>query len=472
MSRIAIPLVLFLVAAISAWGCGGGGDIEVFPTEGKGGPYALLIITHPSLLDQVEELASFKQESGMSTAVVTTSAIDSDYRGKDLQERIRNCIRHYHENKGVEYVLIAGDQSLVPARYVFAPYMETMTAEMAYEEERESEFEYEEFYVPTDLYYANLDADWDLNDNGYYGEVADLTGLEEDEGSFGFQVAVGRIPARCAEDLGPVVSKIKNYEPREELSALFVSAARDMGERFDDERFTDFLVGKLGSNWNVQSVSEGSDDASAESVLGLLNSGAFNLVAGVTHGTPFGICLASREMRQYLMENPPEAGAVEEHASIHEFFEKALKEWYSNMASPPFLDDEMVANMSNDYPFLFIGFGCYLTAYDYEPHYTFAARMLMQQNGAIAACGLNRVVSDVDRKVFEGALNYEGGMHFELGARILEEVAVEGSSFGKATYRAVEEYYEANGELMEKTDHRKSLLAMTLLGDPTLKLLP
>ena len=469
--RTSVILAILITVVISVTGCKSN-NAEVYPPGGSGDRVEFLIITKPSMLPAVETLASFKAKEGMTTAVATTEKINDGYPGVDLPERIRNCVKDYQENKGTSYLLLVGDHARVPSRYVFCPKMEAMEKAEAYEVAQSSDpYKFEQHYVPTDLYYANLVDDWDINDNQIYGEVKELSGLDRDEGGFSHQVSVGRLPARSLEDLEEAVQKIIDYNPGDKRSALFISAAKDMGERFEDEAFVDY-ISKLCDGWECERVSEGQPDCNVGNVLGLLSSDRFNLVVAVAHGTPFGICLKSAEMREHLMNTMNTLVQNEEggeNGSLHQMMEEYLKAWNSGSPDPAFIDDEMIGGLDNGYPFFFLGFGCYTTAYDYEPHYSILGRLVMQRGGAIAACGMTRAVDDVDRGVFEASLSGEGGLHFELGAAVLENIC-NGQAFGPALDDAREQYATEHQALMVETDHRITLLAMALLGDPTLKL--
>jgi hypothetical protein len=102
--------------------------------------------------------------------VISRKVSDANtFQGRDLAERIREMIRYYHR-LGVKWVLLVGDFDVIPVRYA------KINAYYQYGNE-----------IPTDLYYADLDGDWDSNGNGVFGEVADNPDLIAD-------VFVGRLP--------------------------------------------------------------------------------------------------------------------------------------------------------------------------------------------------------------------------------------------------------------------------------------
>ena len=79
-----------------------------------------------------EQLAKWKTQRGMRTRVVTVSDIvsgnlgnyakdtKSGYQTRDLQEVIRNFIKHIHWKWGTQFVLLGGNRNIVPMRYLIA----------------------------------------------------------------------------------------------------------------------------------------------------------------------------------------------------------------------------------------------------------------------------------------------------------------------------------------------------------------
>lgn len=158
--------------------------------RGTGQDVQYLLITTDYLMGAFQSLLNWKTKKGVPAEGVSVSFIQANYDGDDLQEKIRNCIRDYVQNKGVIWVALGGDSEAVPDRGCYGIVMD-----------------YEEFDIPTDLYYSELDSDWDSNQNGIYGEVEDNIDLGPD-------VFVGRLAcAYNAEDQAAVISnKTVDYE--------------------------------------------------------------------------------------------------------------------------------------------------------------------------------------------------------------------------------------------------------------------
>ena len=167
------------------------------PKSGSGVQY--LVVTKVALAAPAQRLADFRAEfDGVTAGVVTIEEIESSGAysglrpdgGTDMQTKIRNCIKWHVQNRGTEYVVLAGDNTIVPTRGVHV---------------RASSYEYKD--APSDLYYSDLDGDWDANRDGDYAYTAsgDGTDLYPD-------VVVGRIPVRSESQLSNYVDKVVAYE--------------------------------------------------------------------------------------------------------------------------------------------------------------------------------------------------------------------------------------------------------------------
>jgi len=153
--------------------------------------YAYVIITTPELDSAFGELALFKNASGLSTAIALTDSIYARYDGIDHAEKIRNYLIDFHEQGGV-YVLLGGDDVTVPARYVYY-YNTNSYPSDSYE------------LMPSDLYYADLTGQWDLDGDGVWGEPT------HDAPDLIPELKVGRLPIRTAEQAGAYITKLKSY---------------------------------------------------------------------------------------------------------------------------------------------------------------------------------------------------------------------------------------------------------------------
>lgn len=155
-----------------------------------------LIITSDVLKTAFQTLADYRAtEAGgsYSTQVVTTEYIADNYEGDDIQMKIRNCIKDYYTNHNLTYVVLGGDDSVVPDRDSFAGVLFS---------EEESTIER---HMPTDLYYSDLTGTWKADGYIEYG-------LVEANVDMAPEVIVGRIPVRTAEQTEGYIAKVMEFE--------------------------------------------------------------------------------------------------------------------------------------------------------------------------------------------------------------------------------------------------------------------
>lgn len=170
-------------------------------------PY--VIVTNIALADEFQVLADWKTQKGLSAEVVTTDYIQSAYAGVDLASKIRAFVQDAYANWGTVWVLLGGDTGIIPARKAFA-----MACGYGgiYDE------------IPCDLYYGDLDGDWNADADAIYGEVSDNIDMYPD-------VFVGRAPVETSAEAVAWVRKVRIYEdwemrpagPWHELDMLFLA---------------------------------------------------------------------------------------------------------------------------------------------------------------------------------------------------------------------------------------------------------
>jgi hypothetical protein len=149
-------------------------------------PVPYVIITSTGLAGPFGQLASFRERHGLRVKIVTTEWIDSNYAGADLQERIRAFIRYAWQEWQTEYVLLGGDDSVIPHRGM---YVKAGT-------EVETD-------IPSDLYYSCLDGNWNNDGDIYFGEPGEEDLFPE--------VSVGRLPVDSASQIDAFVGKLILY---------------------------------------------------------------------------------------------------------------------------------------------------------------------------------------------------------------------------------------------------------------------
>ena len=192
-TAVLLALVLFLITvpAIAQYGADA---ISV---------YHLLIIAPDEFIEELQPLKRFKDASARPTTLLSLTQVYSSFTEGDDAERVKRCIAYYEQTFGIHYVMLVGDVDKFPVRWRWWGRPG------------------EEYWGVSDLYYADLYKygtktfdDWDLNNNGLYGEIEfypDGT-INNDWIDFLPDVAVGRVPASSDDEVEAYVNKVINYE--------------------------------------------------------------------------------------------------------------------------------------------------------------------------------------------------------------------------------------------------------------------
>lgn len=157
-------------------------------------PIDYVIITKRSLVSSFEPLLKWKRMKGLYSKIITMEDIESDYEGDGIQLKLKNCLYKLYRNNGLQYVLLGGDDTVVPVRGCYGDVVAGNTPT-------------KDLTIPTDLYYAcfGKNFEWDGNNNGIYGETDDNINLYPD-------IYVTRLPVRLPEHVTAFVDKLICYE--------------------------------------------------------------------------------------------------------------------------------------------------------------------------------------------------------------------------------------------------------------------
>ena len=195
-------------------------------------PVDYLIITSDSLLSSFDDLVTWKKTKGVRTEVISLDSIDHNYSDSTIQLKIKMCLYDYYLNRGLKYVLLGGDNTIVPVRYCHA---EVTTSDGPLITD-----------MPSDLYYACMGGnfEWDGNGNDIYGEFGDNI-------DFSPSIYISRLPIQTQEHVAAYLSKLLCYE-RDPLSKPWKdnilmcgvkTSEYSVGTKSDSEAKGDLLYG-------------------------------------------------------------------------------------------------------------------------------------------------------------------------------------------------------------------------------------
>ena len=163
-------------------------------------PYDLLkldylVITADSLKEEFQPLLEWKFRKGLKVGLITMEEIDSIYNERSIQLKIKRCLEWYYETKGLRWVLLGGDERVIPYQGCYG------TTNMG----QQSVTDYN---IPTDLFYACFDKRFDWN--GYVDEK--IGQIYVDGHDVLPEVDLTRIPVHTREQVRVMVKKILRYE--------------------------------------------------------------------------------------------------------------------------------------------------------------------------------------------------------------------------------------------------------------------
>ncbi|MFP4170281.1 MAG: PKD domain-containing protein [Methanomassiliicoccales archaeon] len=251
------------------------------------GAYEYVIVTSQSLEGSFQDLVEWKQTRGLdyggniTARLVTVEWImaQEEYwgdpgahggTGNDTQTLIRNFVVDAHRTWGTEFLLLGGDHEIIPCRRV--PVEGPMSD-----------------LIPTDLYYMGLDGDWDLDDDGRYGEGAGRGGGSSgEEADLIPEVWAGRATVSTSWEAGNFVNKVISYESSDHHR---LNTSLLVGQRLDLETwggdYKDEVAALTFPDWLLEGTErlyERDDGFSSEKLIDSINRGV-HLINHMGHGT-------------------------------------------------------------------------------------------------------------------------------------------------------------------------------------------
>lgn len=179
-------------AALRAVG-GGGFPTDVPSVEGSA--VEMVVVTVDSFADLCATYAAQRTADGVPTVVRSMSWIREHYPyGSDRSEVLRNFLRDAYAKWSLRYALLVGDSEQIPPRYAYSDIFSDGRT------------------VPTDLYYACLDGDWNADHDHLWAEPLDeFYGIPGDEADLLAELKLGRLPAADRAECSVMLDKSLGY---------------------------------------------------------------------------------------------------------------------------------------------------------------------------------------------------------------------------------------------------------------------
>lgn len=163
--------------------------------------YEYCVITNQALKDAFTRLIAWKREKGMSAGVVCKEDIlnntyivgDTVSSIFDDAGKIRQYLQYAYTSGITKYVLFGGNDSVLPIRYG--------TGSNDYW----TRYVQNDYKIPSDLYYSELNSNWNRDGDMYYGEYSDNLDYES-------ELYVGRLLCTNVEEIQNYTDKLLRYE--------------------------------------------------------------------------------------------------------------------------------------------------------------------------------------------------------------------------------------------------------------------
>lgn len=249
-------------------------------------PKQMIIVTDNQRMSWFSQYGAWRAGLGVSNAVYSMEDILASYPGADNAEKLRNFIIHAYQtwatsSEPLQYVILGGDDEIIPERGAYGQVGDTIDQRM-----------------PVDIYYSNLDGNWNANSNQIYGEVADNTDLMP-------EVHIGRFPAESEAEFQNMFRKIQHYVDSNTYSN---SLALFMGENLNWDPVTwggdykDDVAQYLPAGYHLQTLYQREGTYSSSSVWNAINNGA-GVMNHMGHANEFSLIGQGNSTVEALQNN-------------------------------------------------------------------------------------------------------------------------------------------------------------------------
>jgi hypothetical protein len=222
-----------------------------------------VIITSAALESNFLPLVNWRTKKGFKTETRLVSWITSTYSGRDTPEKIRNFIIDYYNNQGLRFVVLGGDNAIVPCRQarVLCP---GYTGD-----------------IPCDLYYGDIQGSWDNDNDNIFGEEGD------DTVDLYYDLYVGRASVDNTTQVQTFVDKILTHEknpPTAYLKRMLLADAQ-LWTGYNYQQSSESIAAITPSGWTDVMIH---DPGGSTIVRDSINNG-FQFAHLVGHGNENGV---------------------------------------------------------------------------------------------------------------------------------------------------------------------------------------
>ncbi len=256
-----------------------------------------VIITNAEIALAFNEFIAWKRQKGLKIMLVTMEHIRATYTGDNISGiyddagKVRQFLANaYDGGNGIKYVLLGGDQNVVPIRYGYSLNNTTNTS----------------YIIPTDLYFSEFTGNWDVDRDGRYGEP-------EDNVNFNSSVYVGRILVSNQDEVKNWTKKVLTYEKNpgngdySYLKRAFYTQADQLQDYIPGGQAR-YIAKKFYTVYNDSLIWEEMyqgipnpyspvtpDFPSGRSIISQINAHKYAFLSWFAHGHPIGVGVGTKE---------------------------------------------------------------------------------------------------------------------------------------------------------------------------------
>ena len=193
------------------------------------GDYDLLILTEENFTRSFRSLKIHHEANGIKTLIKSVSEIEKPEDPMDIRNYIKDAYLEY----GIDYVLLGGDDDIVPAPQLWVS---------GYDEDKSSE--YYETLMPSDLFYGCLDGPYNYDGDDKWGELHD--GENGTDVDLMAEVYVGRACVGNEEEINNFITKTIEYMNSQTNGYLknILMAAEELDAATYGAEYMDELIGQ------------------------------------------------------------------------------------------------------------------------------------------------------------------------------------------------------------------------------------
>ncbi len=191
--------------------------------------YDLLILTEENFTRRFLPLKIHHEANGIKTLIKSVNEIGNPESPMDIRNYIKDAYLQY----GIDYVLLGGDDDIVPAPQLWVS---------GYDEDKETE--YYETLMPSDLFYGCLDGPYNYDGDDKWGEPHD--GENGADVDLMAEVYVGRACVGNEEEVNNFVTKTIGYMSSQTNGYLknILMAAEELDSATYGAGYMDELIGQ------------------------------------------------------------------------------------------------------------------------------------------------------------------------------------------------------------------------------------